>query len=333
MTRTWFAVFALAVLTASSATADPSPDKGVQSQLKGGKDLLEKSGKVTEEVLERLLRRDFELAERERRARNFNPTFTTAVPRAVDGDRVFGKDPVVRKQARDEYASFLEKEARDVERLKARRDEQAGHMREVEGRYKGLLSLIEKTPEIIDRSSRLPVVNGILTPQLRKVLEEAKQNQPIARGLVNEYRRIVSQYDNLIQKAELEHEGHTHVLEAIDAVQGAAAKLPDQGRFSQAPSAESVGHLGAPTSVARAPLGTDVIGERLASTVSQSTGAVHARADQLRSSVESMKIAAAPLSDRASGSPRAMHSPMVVVPLESPREPAWRGYITPLSRP
>jgi hypothetical protein len=214
--------YALAVtaLTLSIAMPVASLAETSSSAVEGKTGLADKTAKATNWILTRIIPRDFGLDEREERAKNFNPQFTTEAPPIIDGDRIFSKDPATRKAAHDEYASFLEREGSDIARLKERRDLAVRTMNDTANRYEGLLQVIEKTPAAIERTSDLPFIDTIMTPLLKDAVQTAKQNQPKALSLLNEHRRIADQFDKLVEKAEMEHEAHAKTLETIDAILG-----------------------------------------------------------------------------------------------------------------
>jgi arginine/lysine/ornithine decarboxylase len=103
-----------------------------------------------------LVSADGELQERIDRAKKFHSTheFKEAEPK-VDGDRLFSKDPNASVAMRNEYASFVDREARDIETLKARRDAQASRLADYQRLFDRNADFANKAPDLIGRAGKV----------------------------------------------------------------------------------------------------------------------------------------------------------------------------------
>ena len=165
-----------------------------------------------------LVEADGDLQERLGRAKKFHVTheFKEAEPK-IDGDRLFSHDPKVSTTMRDEYASFVDDEAGDIEMLKTRRDAQAGSLADYQRLLDRNVDYINRAPDLIERASK-GTVSDELAQELASVLLTAEHAKPLAEDLVNEYQRIVREYDGKIRIEEAAHSAHLVTLGIVDAI-------------------------------------------------------------------------------------------------------------------
>src|SRR5665213_1843646 len=220
-----------------------------------------------------LVSADGELQERLDRAKKFHLTheFLEAEPK-IDGDRLFSKDPNAHTTMRDEYAAFVDSEARDIEMLKARQDAQARRL----GDYQRILErdadFANKAPDLIGRAGK---VSDEMAQELAGVLLAAEQAKPLAQCLVGEYQRILREYDGKIRLEQAAHSAHVRLLEIVDTIQA-----------KQEPAGRGAGAIALPASrkpgVSKSG-GGGTFGDRIRSAVFGATAGTDAHASKTQS--------------------------------------------------
>jgi hypothetical protein len=163
-----------------------------------------------------LVTADNDLRDRLNRAKKFHSTheFQEAEPK-LDGDRLFSKDPEMRRTMRDEYGGFVDDEARDIQMLKDRRAEQASHLADYQRLFKRNADFANKAPDLIGRAA---MVSEEMAQQLAGILLTAEDAARTAAELISEYQRILGEYDAKIREEEAAHAAHVSTLGVVDAI-------------------------------------------------------------------------------------------------------------------
>mgnify|MGYP001354280772 CR=1 FL=1 len=120
---------------------------------------------------------------------------------AIDGDRLFSGDAAERAKMRKEYSDFVGAEAKDIERIKARREDRAAALKKFEGIYDRLRNFANSAPDLIDAASKVPVANETLPAKIAGQLLSVTQVMPDFADIVTEYGRLVKEYDAAIKDA------------------------------------------------------------------------------------------------------------------------------------
>jgi hypothetical protein len=258
-----------------------------------------------------LVSADGDLQERLARAKNFHSShqFKEAEPK-IDGDRLFSRDLGVSSAMRDEYAVFVDDEAQDIEMLKARRDAQANHLAEYQRLFDRNADFANRAPDLIGRAA---TVSDEMAQELAGVLLTAEQAKPLAQALVEEYRRILREYDSKIRQEGIAHAAHEKTLGIIDAIRpkpepaglGAGASPPTES--GKAGAAAGSGHL--------AP------GDQIRSAIYGATAEVDAHASRSESRLS--------LEQRQMGPARLMPSQQGPFTPAQQGPPDFQGTITP----
>jgi hypothetical protein len=258
-----------------------------------------------------LVSADNDLQERLDRAKKFHVThvFNEAEPK-IDGDRLFSKDPHVATAMRDEYAHYVESEARDLEMLKTRREAQASHLTEYQRLFDRNADFANKAPDLIGSAGK---VSDEMAQELAGVLMTAQQAAPLAQGLVDEYQRILREYDRKIGEEEAAHAGHVSTLRIIDAIYP-KPKPDGHGIGGDTPSAS------AGAGEAAAPRGATP-GQRIREAINGATTEVDAHATQSQNRLSSEQRQMGPIRPIPGQQGPSMPSKQV--------QPQFYGTITP----
>jgi hypothetical protein len=224
-----------------------------------------------------LVSADGDLEERLGRAKKFHSAheFKEAEPK-IDGHRLFSKDLNVSAAMRDEYARFVDDEAHDIERLKARRDAQASRLAEYQRLFDRNADFANKAPDLIGRAGK---VSYEMAEELASVLLTAEQAKPLAQALVDEYRRILSEYDSKIRQEEIAHAAHVMTLGTVDAIR----PKPESAGFSTGaplPAASMKAGIAAGS-------GRATLGDRIRDAIYGATAEVDAHASQSQARLSS----------------------------------------------
>jgi hypothetical protein len=229
-----------------------------------------------------LVSSDGELQERLDRAKNFHFTheFKEAAPK-IEGDRLFSKDLKVGAAMRDEYAGFVDSEARDIERLKVGRDAKANQLADYQRLLDRNADFSNKAPDLIGRAG---MVSDEMALELATVLLTVQQAIPLAQGLVDEYQRIFRDYDSKIRQEEVAHEGHVKTLGIVDAIRP-KPQPAGHGAGAAQPPASTKPRVGSGTAGA-------MVGDRLRSAINGATAEVdaHASRSQTQLSLEQRQM-------------------------------------------
>lgn len=275
------------------------------------KEILDVGSKLATNDVPSLVSANADLPERARRAAKFHPGHLFEKAPIIDGDRMFSRAPGIRVQMREQYADFVQREARDIAQFKQRRDEQAKQLANYERAYERLVNVANKAPDLIVMTSKVPLVNEVLPNQIGAALLEAEQAKPIVSDIVTEYRRIVREYDAKVKEAEFGHAAHVSMLGIIDTLQ-----LPPEASGKRTGSDQQKrGSTAMPTE------SRPGYAEGIKSTVENAIAPVESRA------WSSSNATARDL--QQVGPPPQMPSsmPTISVPIQS--EPSWTGTITP----
>ena len=164
-----------------------------------------------------LVSADNDLQETLNHARKFHSEheFKESEPK-LDGDRAFSKDPAIRKAMRDEYAGFVHDEAHDIDMLTARRAEQANHLADYQRLLDRNVNFANKAPDLIGRAA---AVSDEMAQELAGILLTTQQTIPLAQELVDQYKRILREYDEKILREQAAHAAHVSTLGIVDAIQ------------------------------------------------------------------------------------------------------------------
>ncbi|PAQ09047.1 hypothetical protein [Mesorhizobium temperatum] len=235
-----------------------------------------------------LMSDSFELQAREQRARRFKVQSQPPAAPRVEGDRVFSKDIETRQAARQEWADFVDKDLKFLENLKERRAQQADRLDTLERQYDSLSNLVNELPDLIQKVSQAIPVNVYYVNKLGELQLTAEQNVRTGASLVDEFRRIVREYDRLIEKVSVDHEAHVATLHAIDAIQGTSA-AKDGSTASSATAAPAVHST--PTVRSN---GVATISKEVGSAVDQASGSTTSRAYELQTHIETVTRNAPP---------------------------------------
>jgi hypothetical protein len=227
-----------------------------------------------------------DLQERLDRAKKFHSTheFKEAEPK-LDGDRPFSKDLNASAAMRNEYAKFVGDEAHGIEMLKARRDAQATHLAEYQRLFDRNADFANKAPDLIGRAGK---VSDEMAQEPASVLLTAEQAKPLAQALVDEYCRILSEYDSKIRQEEIAHAAHIATLGIVDAIR---PKPEPAGFGAGAPPPAAPRKAGVAAGSGRA-----TPGDRIRGAIYGATAEVdaHASQSQARLSVEQRQMGPIP---------------------------------------
>jgi hypothetical protein len=160
-----------------------------------------------------------DLQERLKRAEKFHSTheFKETEPK-IDGARLFSKEPGVSAAMRDEYAGFVEREARDIKKLKVSRDAQDGHLADYQRILDRNIDFENKAPDLIGRAAMAGTAGEQMAQELAAILLTTSDAISQSEKLVKEYQRILAEYDGKIQAEEANYAGHAKTLEIVDAI-------------------------------------------------------------------------------------------------------------------
>jgi hypothetical protein len=257
-----------------------------------------------------LVSADSDLQERRHRAEKFHVAHEFQEPEPkIDGDRLFSKDPEIRRAMRDEYAGFVDDEARDIQMLKDRRTEQASHLVDYQRLFKRNADFANKAPDLIGRAA---MVSDEMAQQLASVLATAEDAARTASALIDEYQRILREYDAKIREEEAAHSAHVSTLGIVDAI---------------LPKPESGGHDagGAPPPGSGKPTMPQTQGvtsdQRIRGAINGATAKVDAHASQSQSQLS--------LEQRRMGSTRPMPSQQGPYIPTQQAPPDFSGTMTP----
>jgi hypothetical protein len=90
----------------------------------------------------------------------------------------------------------------------------------MERRLKSGREMMSKLPDLIEKSSRIPIVNEVMPTDLEAAQLAGDQNLRTLAGAIEEYRRIVKEFDRLVDAAHAVHDAHIQTLRTIDLIQG-----------------------------------------------------------------------------------------------------------------
>lgn len=225
---------------------------------------------------------DNDLSDRMDRAKKFHVAHEFQEPEPkIDGDRLFSKVPEISRAMREEYAGFVNDEARDIQMLKERRADQASHLADYQRLFKRNADFANKAPDLIGRAA---MVSDEMAQQLASVLLTAEDAARTAPALIDEYQRILREYDAKIRQEEADHVPHVSTLGIIDAI-----------RPNPEPAAH--GTSGAPPSASGKPsvatgTGGATSDDRLRGAINGATAEVetHASQSQTRLSLEQRQM-------------------------------------------
>jgi hypothetical protein len=188
----------------------------------------EKAGKVSEGV-DLLFRMgpevDQHLEELVRRSDSFHPKSYVQEPK-LDGDTVFSPDPAKRQAIREEWATFLQDEINEIDRLKKRRKAQQAD----KDKHQAQLDTVGKIRDLLEEISKNPQW-GLSQYEAAKKWVDLDAMETKLTGIVGDYKRILQEYDALIELKQTEHASHVFVGQFLEKV----ATLPTP------PSVEQVG--------------------------------------------------------------------------------------------
>ncbi len=257
-------------------------------------DVADAGRKILTDDLPGVVSDSFDLQETERRAMKFHPRPDAQEAPKIDGDRVFSRDPEVRARARDEYADFVASERERIANLQAHRDRIARQMAQMERRFEKGNEMLQRLPDLIDRSAKIPVVNEYMPNELAAAQLAADQNLRTLAGTIGEYRRIVADFDRIIRAATALHEAHVQTLRTVDVIHG---NVPATG-------AQTVPRPGSglPGTVAPAAPRVVSLSDRVGDAAGRMVGPSVGRAAGLSNTLIPMRQRAAAMAPRESGS-------------------------------
>jgi hypothetical protein len=223
MTRTVAnSLFALTIavgLAPTAASADGSVLRWIPG-LKQFYDFADAGRKIVTGDLPSVFSDSFDLQDTERRARNYHPRADAIEAPKIDGARVLSRDREVRTRARDEYADFVASEGGRIANLEAHRDRIAAQLSQMERRFESGREMMSRLPDLIEKSSRIPIVNEVMPTDLEAAQLAGDENLRTLAGAIEEYRRIVNEFDRLINAARALHDAHIQTLRTIDVLHG-----------------------------------------------------------------------------------------------------------------
>jgi hypothetical protein len=283
--------------------------------LKDFYDIADAGRQITTGDLPSVFSDSFDLQDTERRARNFHPRADAAEAPKIDGDRVFSRDREVRGRARDEYADAVAAEGDRIANMKAHRDRIARELSRMERRFEKGREMMSQLPDLIEKSARIPLVNEFMPTDLGAAQLAGDQNLRTLASAIGEYRRIVAEFDRLIDQSKALHDGHVQTLHTVDVIQGNApatdARLSPESRWDHPTATPGVPRVSS-------------LSSRIGSSVAAVAGPSIGRAAGLSNSMVPMRQRAAAMAPRGSGgtgsSGTAGGGPV--------EQPAWTGTMT-----
>lgn len=270
---------------------------------------LDTASKMATEDVPGLTSDSFELQQREQRARRFKVESRPPPAPKVDGDRVLSNDAKTRADARKEWADFVGDEAHFLERLKERRAQQAEHLATLERQYESLANLVEELPDLIGEVSQAIPVNVYYVNKLGELQLQADQNLRTASSLLDEYRRIVREYDGTIRKVSIDHDSHRAMLRTIEAIQGAGSPNGVTST-SSAPAAVPKTSPGPAGPTHKMQPGAGGLATEIGTAAGNAIGDTRARAYDLQTRVQDLRNSAPPAPSPSSGPNPTVNAPV-----------------------
>lgn len=305
----------LSGLSVGTSYAGPSRWAPLIEILPDLKDAIEAGVAISTNNVPGLFSDSTELPATVKRASSFHPGKVFETAPTVSGDQLWSPDPKVRTGTINEYDSFVRREAADIEAFRARRDAQAATMAEYERAYERLSNFANAAPDLIEKASKIPVVNETMPTEIATALLQAEEDKRYIDQIVREYRRIVGEYDAKLKAAEIVHEAHRSTLDTMRALQPAEpAPNKTGGDTGQPPpkTQDGASNSGKGKSYAGG------IGAAVAGATAPVSGAAARQSEVIARN----HTAIGP-------TPPPPTAPMPTVTVPTQQEPAWRGYITP----
>jgi hypothetical protein len=165
-------------------------------------------------------------------------------PPVVSSDDAFSRDPATREVAREKWRQFVDADAAEIARLRQRREEQLALAADLEQRVTHLSESLEKLAEA-KRDFWVNITIGKILGQAEKV---ARKRLPMMKRILENRRRIIRDYDALLERRDAAHAGNVQALHALELVQGVRNERQEPQAAPPERTAPGTGAVNAPTS-------------------------------------------------------------------------------------